>query len=131
MARFRVYAVTGRDRWLCSPLFLLIFLQTVGSATETAIHMTMPGGLFDACSSTPTDGHPDPKLPTEILELFRICVHMQWKPGATAYSAVALAFGALSPSILYIWSSGISRVLRNRYLCLFDTPRWSQEGPAA
>ena len=131
MARFRVYAVTGKDRRLCSPLFLLIIMQAVCAVVSTAFYLRLPGWSFDACSLTPVDGYPVPSLPEEISDTFRVCGHEQWKFGTLSFIVISLAFGALSPSNFYLWSSRISRVLRYRYFCLLDTLRQSQERTAA
>ena len=104
--------MTGQNKWLCSPLFLLIFAQAVAETISTVSYLRLPGGSFD-CSLAPVDGHPlaDPSLPAEISDPFRVCGRGQWKPGSLSYITISLAFGALSPSNFYLRSSRISRVL--------------------
>ena len=105
--------MTGQNKLLCSPLFLLITVQTLTAVTSTIIFLRLPSEPCDTCSLTPVDGHPDktPRLPEEILNLFRFCTHGQWKPAVLAYTIVVLAFGAYSPSNFDIQSSKNSYVI--------------------
>ena len=127
VALFRVYAVTGKDRWLCSPLFLLIILQVTADMITTGFYLRLPSGSFDARSFTPVDLHPGQLLPEAISDMFRLCGGTQWKPGSLSYIIISLTFGAFSSSIFYLWSSNIYHVLCYRHLCLLDTRNQSQE----
>ena len=101
----RVYAVTGKNKLLCSPLALLIIVQFLSGIITTIYAWRLEGRSFDARSSAPADGHPDSELPEEILRLFRLCTRQRWKPGALAYVNIALAFGVFSSSNFYFRSS--------------------------
>ena len=131
MVRFRVYAVTGKNKLLCSPLFLLITMQPLNAMTTAIIFLRLPGGPFDTCSLTPVDGHSDRPLPAGILNLFSFCTCALWKPGVLAYAALVLAFGVFSPSCFDVRRSKNSYVLRYRYPCLLDSRLYGQERAAA
>ena len=102
MARFRVYAVTGKNKLLCSPLLLLIIAQTTAGLITASFWFRLPGGSFEAFSLTRVDMHSDQPLPEAILSLFRLCTHELWKPGSLAYTVLELAFGVFSSSEFYL-----------------------------
>ena len=131
MARSRVYAVTGKNKLLCSPLYLLITAQAIAGAVSMAAYLRLPGRPFDACPLTPVDEHPDKHLPEEILNVFRLCTNKQWKPAVLVYTILALTFGAFSPSIFDIRCSKNCCVLRCRYPRLLDSHLYSKERAAA
>ena len=47
----RVYAVTGKNRWLCSPLVLLLAVELVAEIIVTVLFLREPGGSFDPVHS--------------------------------------------------------------------------------
>ena len=121
VVRCRVYAVSGKNKLLCSPLFLLFIVQTLVGVVTANIFLRFPSGSFDAYSLIPVDGHPDPPLPQEILDLFRLCTFSLWLPGSFITISITLTFGALSPSNFCFWGAKISHVLLcYRSHCLFD-----------
>ena len=113
--------MTGKNKLLCGPLFLLIAVQATTAVITTIIFLRLSGGAFDAYSLTPVDLHPDQLLPEEALNLFRLCTHEQWKPAVLTYTILVLAFGAFSPTNFEIWRSKNSYVLCYRYPCFLDT----------
>lgn len=111
--RFRVYAVTGKNKLVSSPLVLLAFIQAIWGVILLVYFLRQAGGCFDTCSFTLVDGHPELQLPEEILDLFRVCIFQLWKSWTVAYFSTALAFGVFSPSDLDFWSSKMPRVLHH------------------
>jgi hypothetical protein len=123
--------VTGRNKWLCSPVFLLITVQSVAGLGITAAYLQLKGGSsFNAYSLTSVDERPDQPLPEAILDLFRLCTHAQWKPGSLTYNIIELAFGVFSPSN-FCWCSEIFHVLHHRSLRLLGALHHGQERAAA
>ena len=53
--RCRVYAVSGKNKLLCSPFALLVIMQAVWAIVAVFIP-SHPGGSFDSRSFTPADG---------------------------------------------------------------------------
>jgi hypothetical protein len=98
VGRCRVYAVSGKSKLPCSPLFLLFIMQTLVGVVVSTIFLRLPSGSFYACSLISADGHPDQPVPEEILDLFRLCTYTLWLPGSFITLSITLAFGALSPS---------------------------------
>jgi hypothetical protein len=101
----RVYVVTGRNNLVCSPLALLIVLQAAWGIILLIYFAWRAGASFDTRLVTPVDGHPVSQLPQEIFDLFGVCVFQLWATWTVAFFSTALAFGMLSPSNFYFWSS--------------------------
>ena len=132
VVRCRVYAVTGKNKLLCSPLALLIVVQILSEPVTTIYYLRRPGGFLNACSFAPVDEHLDQVLPEKILRLFRLCTHERWKPGALVFVNVAFAFGGFFPHNVYSWSSRSTPPTPRyyRYLRLFNHRLQSQESVA-
>lgn len=107
----RVYAATGKNRLLCSPLAFMMVAQGFWGVLLLIQH---PQGMSsDARSFTMVDGHRDIKLPEEIWDLFKLCVLQMWEPWSVGYFSLTLAFGAFSPFKPDSWSSKTSYILHS------------------
>ena len=98
----RVYAVTGRNRWIASCLSFTTFVQ-VGFGMGGAIHYAFQPSMVPFCALrnellTQSQFLTAVEFPDLPLDGYQTCSFQPWKTGEVIYFVLSLVYGTFSPS---------------------------------
>jgi len=101
MFAHRVYAVTGRNKWIGSALALTIFVQFCHGIFSVVWHARVPSkSLNHFTVRVRTHRFLVELFPVVNLDPFELCAYKRWKLGELMYYNLAPFFGKSSPSSL-------------------------------
>jgi len=112
----RVYAVTGRNRFLCGALCVLASAQLGFGVYHTVMYSVLPCGFLNrffvrAVSSRSLVQ----SLPEIDLDAYRVCIPPKFRPGEVTFTSISLVFGTLLPSDpRYNFTLGVLMYLMSR-----------------
>ena len=124
--------MTGKNKWLCSPLVLLLAVELVAEFIVTVLFLREPGGSFDPCSFAPVDGHPRSNTAGGNLTFIQAVYSQTLETGRTRIRQSCTCFRCVLPAQLLFSELTFypSTSWRYRYPCLRDHRLQNQERAA-
>ena len=98
----RVYAVTGRNRFLCGALCVLTAAQLCFGIYYTVMYSVLPCETLDSFFAHAWFNSRSlvQSLPEIDLDAYRVCVPPKFRPGEVTFTSISFVFGTLLPSDL-------------------------------
>ena len=98
----RVYAVTGRNRFLCGALCILAAAQLGFGLYHTVMYSVLPCESPQQFfrSRVVSSRSLVQSLPEIDLDVYRVCIPPKFRPGEVTFTSISFVFGTLLPSDL-------------------------------